>query len=191
MNIAGRRLSLAAASLLMAALGAASLFLSVDRTDAADQYTIEIDEEGINPASCTVNKGTAVQWKNVGSEVHRIVRPGAGVEAAPLFDTGDLEPGETSRTFGFTLRENWLYEDFYNPELTARIIVPNSRGLESCELQAPTPTPSPTPLPTATPDPRRAFMAGVSRGESQPTPTSIPTETPTPTPMPTETPEGE
>ena len=184
MNIAGRRLSLAAASLLMAVLGGASLFLSVDRTDAGNKYTIDINEEGINPASCTVNKGTSVRWKNVGNEVHRIIRLGPGVDALPRFDTGDLQPGETSGSFGFTIRDNWLYEDFYNPELTARIIVPNARGIESCELQPPTPTPSPTPLPTATPDPRRAFIAGVSRGESQPTPIPIPTETPTPTTAP-------
>lgn len=184
MNIATRRLSLATAALLMAAVGAVSLFLNVDGTVAQDEFIIEVNEEGFNPPSCTINKNTTIRWKNVGGAVHRVVRPAPGVDSPPLFDTKDLDPGETSGGIEFALQANFEYEDFYNPELKGKIIVPNARGAQSCDLQPPTPTPTPTPLPTATPDPRRAFIPGVSRGGEPPTPTPTATMTPTPTATP-------
>ncbi len=184
MNIAMRRASFAAASLLMAAIGFTSLFMSVDGTGARNEFIIQVNESGFNPPSCTVNKGTTLRWLNVGQEVHRVVRPDVGVQVPPLFDTGDLQPGDLSKRFELTIRDTWDYEDFYNPELKGRVNIPNATSAESCDLQPPTATPTLTPTPTPTPDPGRAFIPGVSRGEQPATPTPTPSPTATPDPDP-------
>ena len=108
MNLPMRRATLATVALLTAALGAGSLFLSVDDTSSApNEYIIEVNESGLNPPSCTINKGTRWAWKNVGNSVHRIIKPDAGVAQPPIFDTGDLQPGETSKQFALPVRDSW------------------------------------------------------------------------------------
>lgn len=119
---------------------------------------IEASENGFNPSLCVVSRDDTVQWKNVGSTVRRVIVPDAGVESPPLFDTGDIAPGETSFMVEITHGGAMKYQDFYNPDLKGVIQAPqySNSGPESCSPQAPTPTPTATVPATATQQPTQA-----------------------------------
>src|SRR5690242_7571758 len=88
---------MAVAALAMAFAGGASLFFW-QGSHAATGTTgplIEVNEEGFNPPFCQIGRDDEVRWKNVGHEVHKIVRPPVG-SADPVDVTADIQPGETS-----------------------------------------------------------------------------------------------
>ena len=167
-----RSLSLAAASLLMALTGATVLFLGTRGDTAADTtHTIEITNTGFNPPICTVIVGDLIQWKNLDTVDHRIVIPSAGVESPPVFDSGPVAPGETSRRLivSFVGRVSYSDPDFEGFEASYNANQPAHNIPRLCTPWTPTPTPTntptptPSPTPTPTPDPRSAILPDVTR----------------------------
>jgi plastocyanin len=155
---------MAVAALWMALLGAFSmLFLGGSRPVSAayGHYTIEISDTGVNPATCNISRGDEVVWKNIGSQVHRIIKPDAGVNSPPLFDSGDIAPGETSSPARFDAGSKWPYYDQYNQNIKGMIITPGTAESQAanCSPLPPTPTPTPTRAP-ATPTPAPIMPAG-------------------------------
>ncbi len=155
---------MAAAALSMALAGAFSvLFVGGSNATAAggqmEPYTIEISDVGVNPPTCSINRDDVVVWKNIGTRVHRLIKPDAGVNSPPLYDSGDIQPGETSSPALFPAGGKFQYYDQYDPSITGVIITPgtSNTGTVACKPLPPTPTPtptrSPTPVPTATPAP--------------------------------------
>ena len=88
---------LAAAVAMALAGGFSMLFLGSSKPAMADYsvYTVEISDVAVNPAVCNINRDDEVVWKNIGSQVHRIVIPDAGVGSKPIYDSGDIQPGQT------------------------------------------------------------------------------------------------
>ncbi len=160
------RLLLVAVSLGVAAAGILvfSLAGSSPRAQAEEYFTIEASEGGFNPALCQVSRFDVVTWKNVGKTVRRIIVPDVGVGSKPLYDTGDIQPGETlSGGYAMTFGGHVNYQDYYDPTLKGTIQSPSTSnyGPRNCSPQAPTPTPSPTAQPTPTPVlPPRCIGAG-------------------------------
>ena len=145
-------------ALCMAMIGGTALFLG--QTNAASTApgpsVIEVNEQGFNPAVCSIGRSDSVVWKNVGTKVHRIIKPDAGVGSPPIYDSGDIQPGETSLSPlipGAGGRFN--YEDFYDSSLKGVIQTPqeSNTGTINCSALPPTPTATPTTNPTATPSP--------------------------------------
>lgn len=148
----------------MALLGAFSMLYfggSKPATAAYEHYTIEISDTGVNPDSCSISRGDEVVWKNIGTQVHRIIKPDAGVNLPPLFDSGDIAPGETSPAARFDAGSKWLYYDQYNSAIKGVIITPARAESQaaSCVPLAPTPTATPTRAP-ARPTPTPVLPAG-------------------------------
>ncbi len=145
----------ALAAVVMAMVGGVTLFLGQSEAAAPPRYVIEVSDTDFNPSVCSVNRNDQVMWKNVGTVVHRVIRPDAGVGAPPLYDSGDLQPGESSSPLQLTGGLRWTMHDQYHPELTGVVQTPltANNGQVSCSKEAPTPTPSPTPTATETPVP--------------------------------------
>lgn len=170
------RLLLVAVSVAVAAAGFFYLvFGSSQPASASDPpYVIEISETGFNPSLCMVSRDDDVMWKNVGTSVRRVIIPDVGVQSPPLFDTGDIAPGETSFKVKITQGGAMKYQDYYNPSLKGTVQAPqySNTGPEICSPQAPTPTPTATVQPTQAPRPMRcitsigcAVAPGVSRDD--------------------------
>lgn len=60
--------------------------------------TIEVSEGGFNPSVCQMNRDN-IEFKNVGVTPIRVILPHPIPGQDPLFDTGYLEPGETSNRY--------------------------------------------------------------------------------------------
>jgi len=152
----------AAASLVIAAAGILFVVLgNTQRASANSSFVIEASEAGFNPPVCAMSRDDYFAWKNVGKTVRRIIVPTAGVNSPPAWDTGDIQPGETSMTFELTFGTVIHYEDFYDPSLKGILQTPqySNAGPASCSPQAPTPTPTPPPAPTAAPKPPRCITS--------------------------------
>ena len=84
---------------VLALLALAAVPLVSDRPSRAyEVQTVEVSEAGFNPGVCRMNR-EYVQFKNVGSTPRRVIRPGIIAGDPPLFDTGVIQPGETSNAF--------------------------------------------------------------------------------------------
>ena len=146
---------MAVGALAMAFAGGVSLLLQQSglASSASDVLVIEVNEQGFNPPVCQVGRSDEVAWKNVGHEVHRIIKPNAGVGLPPIYDSGDLQPGDTSGPLIPGAGGQFKYQDAYNPDHKGVIETPqrSNDGPIVCSPLAPTPTPTPTPIPTATP----------------------------------------
>lgn len=148
---------MAVAALVMALAGGASLFIG--QTHAAGTSgpsVIEVNEDGFNPPLCLMGRDDTVVWKNVGKQVHRVVKPDAGFGTPPLYDSEDILPGETSKSALIPgAGGQFKYNDFYNPSLKGVIQTPqrSNTGVIICSALPPTPVPTPTPNPTHTPAP--------------------------------------
>ncbi len=157
------RLLLMAVSVAVAAAGFLSLVLGNSQPASATDppYVIEISEAGFNPPLCLVSRDDDVMWKNVGATVRRVIIPDVGVESPPLFDTGDIAPGETSFKVKITQGGSMKYQDYYDPLLKGVVQAPqySNSGPESCSPQAPTPTPTATAQPTQAPRPMRCMTS--------------------------------
>lgn len=127
---------------------------------AYNQYVVEISDTGFNPEVCNISRDDEVVWKNVGTKVHRVIIPDAGVNSPPLFDTGDIEPGQVSPPAKFTYGGGNTLVDFYNPALRSTVSTGKAQAqAANCRPLPPTPTPTPTPIP-ATPTPKPQLPAG-------------------------------
>lgn len=152
-------ITVAAAGVVVAALWGVMVTGGNGVTGAAadTRYTIEVNEKQFNPRTCIVNRNDdEVVFKNVGTQVHRVVVDDAGVNSPFRLDTGDIQPGQTSEVWLISANANIQYYDFYNPEMRGTIIAPISNGAAAnCAKETPTPTPTltPTPSPTRTPTP--------------------------------------
>ena len=170
---------LAVVAMSMALAGGLSvLFSHTADVAAAGSHVIEVKEDGFNPKLCTVRRDDSVQWKNIGTTTRRVIKPDAGVGSPPLFDSGDILPGELSQSVIITAGGNFNYQDLYNPALTGTIYNSNTGSSSAnCSPLPPTPTPtltptpgpSKTPTPLATPTPRlplycKAQALGATRG---------------------------
>jgi len=154
---------MAVAALSMALLGAFSmLFLGGSRPASAayGHYTIEISDTGVNPATCNINRGDEVVWKNVGTQTRRIMIPADG-SLPPIPLTDDIAPGATSNAANFTGGSKYLYFDAYNTSIKGVVDTPGRAMTQTiaCSPLAPTPTPTPTSAP-ATPSPAAIVPAG-------------------------------
>lgn len=160
MAVRGFRAAVTVAALGMVGFAAWGVTVSagegVTGAAAADApYIIEVNEIKFDPRVCIVNRlGDEVAWKNTGTQVHRIIVDDAGVDSPPRFDTGDIQPGETSDLYRFDGSTTLNYHDQYTPELKGQIIVPiSNNAAANCAKETPTPTPSPTQTPTPIPTP--------------------------------------
>lgn len=120
--------------------------------DPPVEGVIEITDQGVNPAVCTMNRNDdpSVRWFNASSSTRWLKD-----DQNPLVDTGPFEPGTYSESFSFPFAYNNGYTDQYDPTIKGKIVT-TVQGSASCTAFPPTPTPSPTPIggiPTPTPTP--------------------------------------
>lgn len=87
-------------------------------------FTVEVSESGFNPQVCRISRDNYVQFKNVGKATRRVIRPGTGADAEPIFDSGDLAPGQTSNQEVFPHGGTAKYYDKYRPEFFVTIVLP-------------------------------------------------------------------
>ena len=87
-------------------------------------FTVEVSENGFNPQVCRISRDNYVQFKNVGKVPRRVIRPGTGANAEPIFDSGDLAPGQTSNQEVFPHGGTARYWDKYRPEFSVTIVLP-------------------------------------------------------------------
>jgi hypothetical protein len=143
---------LAVGTLGVALLGASSLFWQSSEAATAGPSVIEVNDEGFNPPVCSVGRNNEVAWKNVGTQVRRVVAQPVGLsDPVPL--TEDIQPGQTSSAVIPGAGGQLKYQDLYNPSLKGIIQTPqrSNDGPINCSALPPTPTPTPTPLPTPSP----------------------------------------
>lgn len=133
---------------------------------ASSTYTIEISDTAVNPASCRINRGDSVNWKNVGTQPHQVTFAALGGDEPWMTEV--IQPGATSKATrtlqgGFSAQ----YHLVDNPAITGELAAPGTSNTwqVACTPIPPTPTPSVTATPTASPTPS-------------------PTPTPTPRPVP-------
>ncbi len=109
---------------LLGALGLlAPALLPRDATRAYEVQTIEVSEAGFNPPICRMNR-EFVRFKNVGNEPRRIIIPSLFPEEPPFFDTGVLQPGETSNEYKSENGGSTIFVDAFDPTLKGTVITP-------------------------------------------------------------------
>ena len=149
---------MALAALVMALAGGVTLMMSEasGQSPNGPPYIIEINEEGFNPRQCNVNRvapDNVVAFKNTGTQVHTVFRPGfGGLPDDPVFV---LQPGETSAGgVSFTAGGDFIFYD-RDSDFTVTVSTPKltNTGVISCSKELPTPTPTNTPTVTPTPTP--------------------------------------
>lgn len=86
-----------------------------DESEAAELFTVTIQDTGFEPAEAVVNVNTKVTWVNNGQALHQPQGEGFGAESG--LPTG----GEYS--FVFTEAGEYEYLDALMPELTGKVIV--------------------------------------------------------------------
>lgn len=106
---------------LLALLGAG--LAPHDATRAYDVQTIEVSEAGFNPPICRMNR-EYVRFKNVGSEPRRVIIPSLFPEDPPFFDTGVLQPGETSNEYKSENGGSTVFVDAFDSSLRGTVITP-------------------------------------------------------------------
>ena len=106
-------------------------------------FTVEVSERGFNPQVCRISRDNLVQFKNVGTVTRRVIRPGSGLNAEPLFYSGDLKPNDVSRQEIFPYGGTAKYSDKDRPEFSVTIVLPVfTEGWEDiCTPAAALPTP--------------------------------------------------
>ena len=109
---------------LVTVLGGAFAVHDAARASRGKVFTVEVSESGFNPQVCRISRDNYVQFKNVGKAPRRVIRPGTGANAEPLFDSGDLAPGQTSNQEVFPHGGTVRYSDKYRPEFSVTIVLP-------------------------------------------------------------------
>lgn len=136
--------------MLLGGLWAIAGMAATPPNDPPVEGVIEITENGVNPAICTVQRNASIRWLNATNSTRRIVNDTGG-----FVDTLDFAPGAYSQSFGLTGGFNNSYHDVYDLSITGRYITVVN-GPTSCTAFPPTPTPTATPIggiPTPTPTP--------------------------------------
>lgn len=87
-------------------------------------FTVEVSESGFNPQVCRISRDNLVQFKNVGATTRRVILPGTGADAQPLFDSGDLAPGQVSNQQLFPHGGTVKFFDKYRPEFSVTVVLP-------------------------------------------------------------------
>ena len=128
-----------------------------------------------NPTSLTINPGTRVTWTNIGNNRAR-VRDVNHI----LFDSGDLEPGQTF-SFTFCVSGSFGIEDARSS--ASAIIFVTGVGPSPSPGTSPSPSPgtSPSPSPGTSPSPSPGTSPSPSPGTS---PSPSPGISPPPSPSP-------
>lgn len=90
---------------------------------AYEVQTIEVSEAGFNPPVCRMNR-EYVRFKNVGNEPHRVIIPSLFPGDLPFFDTGVLDPGETSNELRIEYGGSTVFVDAFDPTLKGTVITP-------------------------------------------------------------------
>lgn len=141
------RLLAALVPCLLVAVGASSVAgfpTPAAHADGGTTFVVQVSEGGFNPSLCKVSRSDSVAFKNVGTGVRRVIfvnRAGGD----PIFDTGDIKPGETSRSYTFIDGSTHPFADVYNSSATLNVLTPvfsNSWDPE-CEPAAGTLRPPP------------------------------------------------
>ncbi len=109
--------------------------------------TIEVSEGGFNPTTCQMNR-EYIRFKNVGNTPRRVILP-SQIGQPPIFDTGYLEPGETSISFTMQYPGQFYFYDADN---------------QSNFVSVRTPVFTPTWQVICTPDPAHAPPPPICRG---------------------------
>lgn len=119
-----RRLPLSAALALIAVVaatrGAPVLLADTERT----VHTVEISEAGFNPQICKISRNDLVQFKNVGTQKRHVIKPNNNPGEEPLWDFGEIAPGETSYSRVFLFGGSTELQDKFDPSLTMTILTP-------------------------------------------------------------------
>ena len=109
---------------LVVVLGGAFAVHDAARASRGKVFTVEVSESGFNPQVCRISRDNYVQFKNVGKAPRRVIRPGTGANAEPIFDSGDLKPGDISNQEFFPHGGTARYSDKYKPEFSVTIVLP-------------------------------------------------------------------
>lgn len=114
------------------------------RTTAQGYTTqvVEVSEGGFNPPTCQMNR-EYIAFKNVGSTPRRVILP-SQIGQPPIFDTGYLEPGETS--ISFTMQYPGTFE-FYDADNSVNYVTVRTPVFVQTWEVICTPDPSKTPPP--------------------------------------------
>lgn len=94
-----------------------------DASRAYEVQTIEVSEAGFNPPICRMNR-EFVRFTNVGNEPRRVIIPSLFAGEPPFFDTGILQPGETSNELRIEYGGSTVFVDAFDPSLTGTVITP-------------------------------------------------------------------
>jgi plastocyanin len=108
----------AAAVLLLAAV-----VRPAARADGGTTFVVQVSEGGFNPSLCKVSRSDSVAFKNVGTGLRRVIfvnRAGGD----PIFDTGDIKPGETSRSYTFVDGSTHPFADLHNSAASLNVLTP-------------------------------------------------------------------
>ncbi|HMO55531.1 MAG TPA: hypothetical protein PJ994_13575 [Tepidiformaceae bacterium] len=105
-----RFLPLAAVAMLLALVGPS--FPAPSHAQGYTTQTVEVSEGGFNPDVCQMNR-EFIQFKNVGTTPRRVILPSL-IGQPPIFDTGYLEPGQTSISFAMQFPGTFRFYDADN-----------------------------------------------------------------------------
>ncbi len=146
---------------LLAITAVASLALGAITSVTADgipkEFVVNVSPAGFDPPICKISRGDHVSWKNTGPTPISIIWPDPN-SPKPLFDTGELQPGEISMPYsGFVQGGNHRFVDAANPAHQGVVITPtwSNDWPEDC-----TPTGAPPP---PGPLPRRASIPALAK----------------------------
>jgi plastocyanin len=114
------------------------------RADGGTTFVVQVSEGGFNPSLCKVSRSDSVAFKNVGTGLRRVIfvnRAGGD----PIFDTGDIKPGDTSRSYTFIDGSTHPFVDVYNPAASLNVLTPvfSNTWDPACEPAAGTLPPPP------------------------------------------------
>lgn len=104
--------------------------------------TVEVSEGGFNPKTCQMNR-EYIRFKNVGGTPRRVILP-SQIGQPPIFDTGYLEPGETS--ISFTMQYPGTFR-FYDADNEANFVTVRTPVFTPTWTVICTPDPAYTPPP--------------------------------------------
>lgn len=106
-------------------------------------FTVHITDAGFDPPLCRISRSDIVNWENTGTKPHRVIWPDPN-GPTPLFDTGEIAPGQTSLAFkGFEFPNQWRFKDTHNPDATGIVVTPvwSNDWDPSCEPSGAPPAP--------------------------------------------------
>lgn len=145
----------------LALVALAALAFAAVTSVAADgvpkEFVVNVSPAGFDPSLCKISRGDHVSWKNTGSTPIRVVWPDPN-GGTPLFDSGDIKPGETSRNYsGFVFPGHYNFQDAANTSHQGVVITPtwSNDWEEDC-----TPTGAPPP---PGPMPRRSIVPALAK----------------------------